>query len=73
MSDDRGAGLKFNHGSNEDVEGNNENKVSQQLQDLLQEHDSGDPHTLQILWDIDVWSVADLRNINADQLIHVSF
>jgi hypothetical protein len=74
MGDERYSGLKFQGNSSFDLgetEKGGENKVSKELKDLLTANESGDDHTLQILWDMDVWSVADLRNIKADQLIHV--
>jgi len=70
--DDRYSGLKFQNSSSsfdvEKSEGGTLQQVSNDLHDLLKSHDAADPSTLQILWDLDIWSVPNLRSATPEQL-----
>jgi hypothetical protein len=46
--------------------------VSAELKERLATHGAADPETLQFLWKMNVWSVADLAGTDTEAMVHVS-
>ena len=61
------AGLSFSGNNN-----NNNQKVSNDLLRSLQDHAAADEKTLNLLWDLDIWTAADLANVDVERMVHVS-
>ena len=61
------AGLSFSGNNN-----NNNQKVSNDLLRSLQDHAAADEKTHNLLWDLDIWTAADLANVDVERMVHVS-
>ena len=45
--------------------------VSAELRERLEQHGAADVPTLQFLWDMNIWSSADLAGVDAEALVEV--
>ena len=56
----------------ESTAGSSQQLVSSELLQSLEAHSAADPATLNILWKSEVWTVADLANVQIEKLCMVS-
>mgnify|MGYP001197729905 CR=1 FL=1 len=56
----------------ESTAGSSQQLVSSELLQSLEAHSAADPATLNILWNSEVWTVADLANVQIEKLCMVS-